>query len=208
MLDHGRAAVALSAPPCGPTKLLSSSIRGCCWLSTHQPGRWWWWLLAARQLMATRWSGCRSSSPPPRHPSMQSSSSLLVVFNCMATNKADLMRQWSMPHYWCLSGSRQSLPFFNLAPLPTNDAAPPTANEVSPLSPTSCHHCRCACQGTLGQHHAVPSLQGRATTITTICGTWSPFPKCHEVSQPVIQLRSTMQTNEGWDAGFFFTHLV
>jgi hypothetical protein len=42
----------------------------------------------------------------------------------MAKIKADMMRWWSMPHHRCLSGSRQLLPFFSIAPKPTNNVAP------------------------------------------------------------------------------------
>ncbi len=89
-------------------------------------------MLAAGRSMAAWWSGCRSSSPPCRYPQTKSLSSLSVVFNCMAKNKADVMRWWSTPHHRCLSGSRQSLPFFSVAPKPTNN--------VAPLPLMKCHH--------------------------------------------------------------------
>ncbi len=126
-----------------------------------------------RQLDNRRLPGGAAVNRPPILPAtrQQNHGCLLVVVNRMATNKADVMRWWSMPHHQCLSGSRQLLPFFSLTPPPTNNVAPPPTDEVSPSSPTS-HNCRrCTCQGTLGWCHAVPSPQGKATTITTRRGT-------------------------------------
>ncbi len=117
---------------------------------------------AAEQSMAGWWSSHQSSSPPPFHQSMKSSSSLLVVINRIA-NKADVMAVVV----------NATLPMLVWQPLiatllqphasANNTASPPSPNdEVSPLSPTSCHCRRCGCQGTLGWHCAVPSLQGQA----------------------------------------------
>ncbi len=63
-------------------------------------------------------------------------------------------------------------------PASTNNAT------SSPLPSLKCHRC---CQ--LLVIGTMPSPQDKATTITSRWGTWSPLPKCHEVSQPAIQLR-------------------